>query len=275
MPFQFKRARQRTPPKRRHGPNGRIWVPPRNPSNRDGAAPIAAELLGSCRTVYTFPRLSRGPTKRTRVPPLTRLITSLPQHSRPLPWGHPGLFTRLGNAREDRQAEFHQYSANLRNCPVPSRQPQRPHRPTPPENPLTVQRDAGPSALHLRVCSRHCRSTRGRFPGVIPDCLHVSETHAGTDKRSFTMRVRSARAAQSLPANARHLTGTSQSRHWHHSAETNRVIASRITGIAFRAIRNVWKSRTHQDDAIASTWCVRTRREGGAATPNLNHPERK
>jgi hypothetical protein len=151
MPFQFKRAHQRTPPKRRLGPNGRIWVPPRDPSNRDGAAPIAAELLGSCRTVYTFPRLSRGPTKRTRVPPLTRLITSLPQHSRPLRWGHPGLFTRLGNAREDRQAEFHQYSANLRHGPVPSRQPQRPHRPTTPENPLTVQRDSRPSAHHSRV----------------------------------------------------------------------------------------------------------------------------
>jgi len=83
------------PAHKRLGPNGRIWVPPRNPSNRNVAAPIAAELLGSCRTVYTFPTLSRGPISRIRVPPLTRLITSLSQHSRPLPRGHPGLFTRL------------------------------------------------------------------------------------------------------------------------------------------------------------------------------------
>ena len=260
---------------KRLGPNGRIWVPPRNPSNRNVAAPIAAEVLGSCRTVYTFPRLSRGPIRRIRVPPLTRLITSLPQHSRPLPWGHPGLFTRLGNSREGRQAEFHQYGTNLRNCPVPSSERQKPHRPTPPGNPVTVQRDPGPSALDSRVQSQRCPSIRGRFPGVIPDCLHASETHARTDKRSFTMRVRSARAAQSLPANVASLTGTSQCRHRHHSAETNRVIASRITGTALHAIRNAWKTRTHQDDAIASTWCVRTRREGGAATPNLNHPERK
>ena len=51
------------PAQKRLGPNGRIWVPPRNPPNRDGAAPIAAELPGSCRTIYKFPRLSRGPTK--------------------------------------------------------------------------------------------------------------------------------------------------------------------------------------------------------------------
>jgi hypothetical protein len=275
MPFQCTRTRQRTPPINASDQTDGF-------GSHHATRPIAMvphlsrlSYWGHAGLFTRFRDSRAAHLKRTRVPPLTSLITTLPQHSRPLPWGHPGLFTRLGNSREGRQAEFHQYSANLRNCPVPSRQPQRPHRPTPPENPLTVQRDAGPSALHLRVCSRHCRSTRGRFPGVIPDCLHVSETHAGTDKRSFTMRVRSARAAQSLPANARHLTGTSQSRHWHHSAETNRVIASRITGIAFRAIRNVWKSRTHQDDAIASTWCVRTRREGGAATPNLNHPECK
>ena len=139
------------PAHKRLGPNGRIWVPPRNPSNRNVAAPIAAELLGSCRTVYTFPRLSRGPIRRIRVPPLTSLITTLPQHSRPLPWGHPGLFTRLGNSREGRQAESHQYSANLQNCPVPPWERQGSHRPTPPENPLAVQRDPPTSAHHSRV----------------------------------------------------------------------------------------------------------------------------
>ena len=192
---------------KRLGPNGRIWVPPRNPSNRNVAAPIAAEVLGSCRTVYTFPRLSRGPIRRIRVPPLTRLITSLPQHSRPLRWGHPGLFTRLGNSREDRKAEFHQYSANLRNCPVPSSERQKPHRPTPPGNPVTVQRDPGPSALDSLVQSQRCPSIRGRFPGVIPDCLHASETHARTDRRSFTNTARTSGTARSLHRSARNLTG--------------------------------------------------------------------
>ena len=136
---------------RRHGPFGKRPIVQRTSARCTLAAPIAAELLGSCRTVYTFPRLSRGPTKRTRVPPLTSLITTLPQHSRPLPWGHPGLFTRLGNSREGRQAEFHQYSANLQNCPVPPWERQGSHRPAPPENPLAVQRDPPTSAHHPRV----------------------------------------------------------------------------------------------------------------------------
>jgi len=151
------------------------------------AAAFAAASLGSSRTVYTPRKRTRGPTSGvspiqreppeppgpftatlktspanpTRKPsdrsarrwsqrsPLTRLITQLPQHSRPLPKGPPGLFTRLGHSRGDRHAEFHQ-------------------------------------------------SGRKRLS-----------------------------APQSIPAGVGALPGTSRSRDWHHSTETNGVTASR------------------------------------------------
>ena len=130
------------------------------------AAAFAAASLGSSRTVYTPLKLTRGPTggvspirheppelpgpfigapetspaNPTRKPsdrsarpssqrsPFTRLITPLPQHSRPLPWGHPGLFTCLRNSREDRQAEFHHEGSERQSGAITSRERQRPHR---------------------------------------------------------------------------------------------------------------------------------------------------
>ena len=243
MPFQFKRAHQRTPPKRRHGPNGRIWVPPRNPPNRDGAAPIAAELLGSCRTIYKFPRLSRGPTKMeprptthvfdhdtaaafagaslrstrtvytplkltrgptsgvspiqreppelpgpftatpktspanpTRKPsdrsarrwsqrsPLTRLFTPLPQHSRPLPWGNPGLFTCLRNSRGDRQAEFHHEGSERPSGAITSCERQTPHRHFAKPSLAPLRRD---EPCDREPNNRHCFSRH-------PKCVEIA-----------------------------------------------------------------------------------------------------
>ena len=130
------------------------------------AAAFAAASLGSSRTVYTPLKLTRGPTggvspirheppelpgpfigapetspanptrkpsdrsarRRSQCSPFTRLITPLPQHSRPLPWGHPGLFTCLRNSREDRQAEFHHEGSERQSGAITSRERQRPHR---------------------------------------------------------------------------------------------------------------------------------------------------
>jgi len=243
MPFHCTRTRQRTPPKRRLGPNGRIWVPPRNPSNRDGAAPIAAELLGSCRTVYTFPRLSRGPPKTdprptthaldhvtaaafaaaslgslrtvytplkltrgptsgvspiqreppelpgpftatpktspanpTRKPsdrsarrwsqrsPLTRLFTPLPQHSRPLPWGNPGLFTCLRNSRGDRQAEFHHEGSERPSGAITSCERQTPHRHFAKPSLAPLRRD---EPCDREPNNRHCFSRH-------PKCVEIA-----------------------------------------------------------------------------------------------------
>ena len=162
------------------------------------AAAFAAASLGSSRTVYTPLKLTRGPTSgvspiqreppelpgpfigapetspanptrkpsdrparpSSHRPPLTRSITPLPQHSRPLRWGQPGLFTCLRNSREDRQGEFHHEGSERQSGAITSRERQRPHRhfAMPSSAPLRGDEpcDREPNNRHRSSCHPKC-----------------------------------------------------------------------------------------------------------------------
>jgi len=166
------------------------------------AAAFAAASLGSSRTVYTPRKLTRGPTSGvspiqreppelpgpftatpktspanpTRKPsdrsarrwsqrsPLTRLFTPLPQHSRPLPWGNPGLFTCLRNSRGDRQAEFHHEGSERPSGAITSCERQTPHRHFAKPSLAPLRRD---EPCDREPNNRHCFSRH-------PKCVEIA-----------------------------------------------------------------------------------------------------